>query len=156
MDEASLASLRDPAIDGIGTSPVVQEDAPAFDRAYRLQECADIPKQKIESREGGMVEAEQVYQSFGTNGRMTRNTLTVAFDEENGEALGRPMKASGRRLCGAPSIEAIRESAVRSLAQPSEHLARLREELAYAPQIAPAFGHLAEAVDRRNERTMHQ
>jgi nicotinate phosphoribosyltransferase len=132
---------------GIGTSLTTSSDAAALDCAYKLQEYAGRARRKRSEGKATWPGRKQVFRSYGTDGRMAGDVLTVADDAQAGDALVRPVMRNGRRVPGLPTLDAARAHAAAELARLPEPLRRL-EKLAYPVEVAPALRALAEQVDR--------
>ena len=155
LDEDELAGMMaaNAPIDGfgVGTSLTTSSDVPALDCAYKLQEYAGIARRKRSAGKVTWPGRKQVWRSFGDDGRMTGDVLTLEDDQHPGEPLLIPVMRSGERLGTLPTLEDIRQKAARSLAQLPEPLRGLGEATTRFPvTVAPALIALAEEVDRRN------
>ena len=155
LDEDELARMMDAnaPIDGfgVGTSLTTSSDVPALDCAYKLQEYAGIARRKRSAGKATWPGRKQVWRSFGDDGRMTGDVLTLRDDRQAGEPLLIPVMRNGRRLGAPPTLDDIRQKAARGLAQLPEPLRGLGEGKTRFPvTVAPALIALAEEVDRRN------
>lgn len=154
LDEDELAGMMDAnaPIDGfgVGTSLTTSSDVPALDCAYKLQEYAGIARRKRSAGKATWPGRKQVWRSFGNDGRMAGDVLSLQDDRHTGEALLIPVMRNGQRLGAPPTLDDIRNKAARGLAQLPEPLRRLDEEAARFPVIVAAgLIALAEQVDRR-------
>jgi nicotinate phosphoribosyltransferase len=134
---------------GLGTSLVTSADAPALDCAYKLEEYAGLPRRKRSAGKATWPGRKQAWRSFGADGRMAGDILSLDRDAQRGEPLLQPVMRGGRRITPSPGLAAIRARAADQLARLPEPLRRLEHAPAYAEQIAPALAEMAEAVDRR-------
>jgi len=134
---------------GIGVSLATSIDAPAFDCAYKLQEYAGKPKRKLSLGKETWPGRKQVWRSYGDNGRMRGDILTLEGDKQPGETLIVPVMRGGKRIVPSPTLAQIRERAAADLARLPEQLARL-EDGAYRVAISDALQALAAEASRRN------
>ena len=154
LDEDELVRMLDAnaPIDGfgVGTSLTTSSDAPALDCAYKLQEYAGIPRRKRSIGKATWPGRKQVWRSFGDDGRMTGDVLSLQNDQQAGEPLLIPVVRHGRRLAPPPTLTEIRQKAAHSLAQLPEPLRHPSEGTTTFPvTVAPGLIALAEEVDRR-------
>jgi nicotinate phosphoribosyltransferase len=154
LDEDELVRMLDAnaPIDGfgVGTSLTTSSDAPALDCAYKLQEYAGIPRRKRSIGKATWPGRRQVWRSFGDDGRMTGDVLSLQNDQQAGEPLLIPVVRHGRRLAPPPTLTEIRQKAAHSLAQLPEPLRHPSEGTTTFPvTVAPGLIALAEEVDRR-------
>jgi nicotinate phosphoribosyltransferase len=133
---------------GVGTSLTTSSDVPAVDCAYKLQEYAGIPRRKHSAGKATWPGRKQVWRRYGSDGRMTGDTLAPEDDRAEGEPLLRPMMRDGRRLSPPSGLDAIRSHAARELERLPEPMRRL-EPAAYRVDLADSLIALAAAVDRR-------
>jgi nicotinate phosphoribosyltransferase len=154
LDEDELVRMLDAnaPIDGfgVGTSLTTSSDAPALDCAYKLQEYAGIPRRKRSIGKATWPGRKQVWRSFGDDGRMTGDVLSLQNDQQAGEPLLIPVVRHGRRLAPLPTLTEIRQKAAHSLAQLPEPLRHPSEGTTTFPvTVAPGLIALSEEVDRR-------
>lgn len=153
LDEDELARMMDAnaPIDGfgVGTSLTTSSDAPALDCAYKLQEYAGIARRKRSVGKATWPGRKQVWRSFGADGRMTGDVLTLQDDHQAGEPLLLPFMRHGKRLAASPILADLRRRAAQGLAQLPESLRRLSDGTTLPVTIAPGLIALAEEVDRR-------
>lgn len=149
-EDVLLGMMKDGApIDGfgIGVSLATSIDAPAFDCAYKLQEYAGKPKRKLSEGKVTWPGRKQVWRSYGTDGRMSGDTLTIEGDRQAGEALIVQVMRSGKRIMPSPTLAQIRERAVADLARLPEPLRRLESGHDYPVSVADALVALAREAD---------
>ena len=79
---------------------------------------------------------------------MAGDVLTIEGDEQQGEALIRPVMKDGRRIAPLPSLEVIRTHCADQLARLPEHQKRLESEPRYEAEVSDALKALAAEVDR--------
>jgi nicotinate phosphoribosyltransferase len=93
-------SRAGPPIDsyGIGTSLTTVSDAPALDCAYKLQEYAGQPRRKRSEGKATWPGRKQVWRRYDAHGRLADDVVSLASEQENGEALLRGVMRGGRRL----------------------------------------------------------
>ncbi|MFZ5523350.1 MAG: nicotinate phosphoribosyltransferase [Pseudomonadota bacterium] len=134
---------------GIGTRMDTSSDVPYLDCAYKLEEYAGKPRRKRSEGKQTWPGRKQVYRSYGADGRMASDVVTVEGDAQQGEPLIMPMMRGGKRLEVA-SLEEIRNHAAANLARLPEPLRQLQEPYAYQVEISGALHELAEQVDRES------
>src|SRR5262249_54472799 len=71
---------------------------PALDCAYKLQEYAGIARRKRSTGKATWPGRKQVWRSYGPDGRMQRDRLSLETDAHPGEPLLAPVMRAGRRL----------------------------------------------------------
>ena len=133
---------------GIGTSLTTSSDAPALDCAYKLEEYAGIARRKHSAGKATWPGRKQVWRSYGADGRMSADAISVENDQQSGDRLLTPVMKAGRRLA-TPRLSESRAHAAEQLRRLPEPLRRLESGVAYPVEIAPALRELAAAVDRR-------
>ena len=141
-------SRAGPPIDsyGIGTSLTTASDAPALDCAYKLQEYAGQPRRKRSEGKATWPGRKQVWRRYDAHGRLADDVVSLAGEQENGEALLRGVMRGGRRLPDLPDLAAIRDHAKDALARLPEPLTRL-EPFRYPVEISAALRQLAGELD---------
>ena len=132
---------------GIGVNLDASVDVPALDCAYKLQEYAGTPRRKLSEGKQTWPGRKQVWRSYGGDGRMTGDILSIETDTHAGETLIQPVMRAGKRLGPAPTLDAIRERAKRDLARLPQALAKL-EPGSYPVTIAEPLKALAAEADR--------
>lgn len=160
LDEYELAAFakEGPAIDGfgIGTSLAVSSDAPALDCAYKLQEYAGLPRRKRSAGKETWPGRKQVWRSYGPDGRMAGDILSLEDDVQPGEPLLQPMMRGGRRTKPRPPLADARARAQCDYERLPEALRGLEPGAAYRVQVSDALVELANSVDRRLSGTKTQ
>jgi nicotinate phosphoribosyltransferase len=153
LDEDDLLEFtrRNVPIDGygMGTSLVTSFDAPALDCAYKLEEYASLARRKRSAGKATWPGRKQVWRSYGADGCMAGDILSIESDHQAGEPLLQPVMRAGRRVIHPPSLTEIRSRTACELQRLPERLRRLEPGTAYPVQVACALVDLAEAVDRR-------
>jgi nicotinate phosphoribosyltransferase len=141
---------------GVGSSLTTSSDAPALDCAYKLQEYAGLARRKRSTGKATWPGRKQVWRSFGADGRMIGDVLSIEDDVGDGEPLIHPMMRGGRRLGPPSSLTEIRKHAASELERLPELFRRLDASASYPVQVAEPLVRLAAEVDRRidqHERT---
>ena len=133
---------------GVGTRMDTSSDMPYLDCAYKLQEYAGQARRKRSEGKQTWPGRKQVYRSYGADGRMAADIVTVEGDAQPGEPLLQQVMQGGQRIAAA-SLEESRSHAAASLARLPEPLRRLQEPYAYPVEIAAALHRLAEQIDQR-------
>ena len=153
IDEAELIHFRESGapIDGfgIGTSLTTSIDLPALDCAYKLQEYDGLPRRKHSFGKATWPGRKQVWRSYGSDGRMTGDIITLDGDPQPGEPLLQPVMKAGRRIGPTPTLAKIRERAARELERLPEPLRRLDPQASYPITISEPLRRLTEETDRR-------
>ncbi|MDD5300414.1 MAG: nicotinate phosphoribosyltransferase [Gallionella sp.] len=134
---------------GIGTRMDTSSDMPYLDCAYKLQEYAGKARRKRSEGKQTWPGRKQVYRSYGADGRMAADVVTVEGDVQPGEPLLRQVMRAGKRIAAA-TLAGSRIHAETNLAQLPEPLRRLQEPCDYPVQIAEALRRLAQQVDRES------
>ncbi|HUL87348.1 MAG TPA: nicotinate phosphoribosyltransferase [Pseudolabrys sp.] len=134
---------------GIGVNLDASIDAPSLDCAYKLQEYAGKPRRKLSEGKVTWPGRKQVWRSFGTDGRMRGDVLSLENDTQAGETLIAPVMRGGKRVAPAPTLAQIRERAARELARLPEPLRKLEAGFDYAVQISKTLSTLAEQIGHR-------
>jgi nicotinate phosphoribosyltransferase len=153
LDEFVMSDMlrRGAPIDGfgVGTRLDTSKDAPALDCAYKLMEYAGIPRRKRSEGKATLPGRKQVWRSYGEDGRMSGDVLTIEGDACDGEPLLVQVMAGGRRSAEAEPLERSRERAAASLARLPDALRALHPEASYPVTVSPALQAVVRKVDRR-------
>jgi nicotinate phosphoribosyltransferase len=156
LDEDRLAGIvaAGAPIDGfgVGTSLTTSSDVPALDCAYKLQEYAGLARRKRATGRETWPGRKQVWRSFGPDGRMAGDVLSLEGDRQDGEPLIQLAMERGRRIAPTPPLAEIRARAARDLARLPEPLRRLEPAASYPVEVADALKRLAREVDDRLAR----
>jgi nicotinate phosphoribosyltransferase len=134
---------------GMGTSLTTSSDVASLDCVYKLQEYAGLSRRKRSTGKATWPGRKQVWRSYGADGRMSADVLSVEGDEHNGEPLIEPVMKGGRRLAPSPCLAAVRERATRDLARLPDPLRRLDSGASYSVQIGDRLLRLVDEVDIR-------
>jgi nicotinate phosphoribosyltransferase len=134
---------------GVGTSLTTSHDAPALDCAYKLQEYAGKPRRKLSEGKVTWPGRKQVWRSYGADGRMNGDILSVESDTQPGEPLIVQVMQNGKRLGKKTSFEEIRARAARDLARLPEPLRQLAPGATYPVKVADALIALAKEADAK-------
>jgi nicotinate phosphoribosyltransferase len=134
---------------GLGTSLVTSSDAPALDCAYKLEEYAGLARRKRSPGKATWPGRKQVWRSYGADGRLAGDVLSVETDAHAGEPLLQPVMRDGRRIAPSPPLSDVRAQVARELERLPEPLRRLEPATPYPVAVAPALQRLAEEVDLR-------
>jgi nicotinate phosphoribosyltransferase len=133
---------------GIGVNLDASIDAPSLDCAYKLQEYAGEPRRKLSEGKVTWPGSKQVWRSYGADGRMSGDVLSLESDTQAGETLIVPVMRKGKRVDAAPTLTQIRERAARELARMPESLRRLEKAEDYPVRISDKLKALAAQVDK--------
>jgi nicotinate phosphoribosyltransferase len=146
----SMMAARAP-IDGfgIGVNLDASIDAPSLDCAYKLQEYAGKPRRKLSEGKVTWPGRKQVWRSYGTDGGMRGDILSLENDTQPGEPLLAPVMRGGKRIKPAPALAQIRERAARELDRLPEPLRRLEPGINYPVQISEKLIVLAAQMDAK-------
>jgi nicotinate phosphoribosyltransferase len=133
---------------GIGVNLAASIDAPSLDCAYKLQEYRGVPKRKLSEGKQTWPGRKQVWRTYGSDGRMQGDRLTLEGDKQPGEALIVEVMHGGKRVGAAPTLAQIRERAARDLARLPEPLRQLQLGVDYPVAVSDALKALAQEADR--------
>jgi nicotinate phosphoribosyltransferase len=131
---------------GIGVNLDASIDAPSLDCAYKLQEYAGRPRRKLSEGKVTWPGRKQVWRSFGADGRMAGDTLSLENDSQKGDLLVVPVMRAGKRIAPAPTLSQIREHAARELARLPEPLRRLEKSDDYPVRLSEKLKGLAAEI----------
>jgi nicotinate phosphoribosyltransferase len=134
---------------GIGVNLDASIDAPSLDCAYKLQEYAGTPRRKLSEGKVTWPGTKQVWRSYGTDGRMSGDILSLENDAQAGDPLVAPVMRGGKRVAPAPTLAQIREGAAREFARLPEPLRRLENCEEYPVQISGKLKALAAQMDAK-------
>ncbi|RDV01056.1 nicotinate phosphoribosyltransferase [Undibacter mobilis] len=137
---------------GIGVNLDASIDAPSLDCAYKLQEYKGTPKRKLSEGKQTWPGRKQVWRSYGADGRMSGDALSVEGDPQAGEPLIEQVMRGGERIKPAPTLAQIRERAARDLARLPEPLRQLQPGNDYPVKVADKLVALAKEADARTRR----
>jgi len=137
---------------GIGVNLDASIDAPSLDCAYKLQEYKGTPKRKLSEGKQTWPGRKQVWRSYGADGRMSGDVLSLESDTQAGEPLIEQVMRGGERLKPAPTLAQIRERAARDLARLPEPLRQLQPGTDYPVTVADTLIALAKDADTRTRR----
>jgi nicotinate phosphoribosyltransferase len=153
LDEDQLMAMAkaDAPIDGfgIGTSLTTSSDAPALDCAYKLQEYAGLPRRKHAPGKATLPGRKQVWRSYGPDGRMAGDTLSLENDDQDGEVLIHRVMQAGKRVSPSQPLDEIRKHAGRELQSLPTPLRELELGATYPVQIGNVLVDAAAEFDRR-------
>lgn len=134
---------------GIGVNLDASIDAPSLDCAYKLQEYRSTPKRKLSEGKQTWPGRKQVWRSYGADGRMSGDVLSLEGDTQAGEPMIEPVMRDGQRLKPAPTLAQIRERASRDLARLPEPLRQLQPGTHYPVTVADKLVAMAHAADAK-------
>lgn len=152
IDEAALRRLveAEAPIDtfAVGTHVTTSSDAPYMDCAYKLQEYAGRPCRKRSEGKATWPGRKQVYRTYGADGRMAGDVITLESDRRDGAALLQPVMQAGKRLTAPRPLADIRAAIAGELSRMPEPLRTLQDGTPYPVHISQALQDLAVSVDR--------
>jgi nicotinate phosphoribosyltransferase len=153
-DELQTMTATKAPIDGygIGVNLDASIDAPSLDCAYKLQEYAGRPRRKLSEGKVTWPGRKQIWRSFGDDGRMSGDTLSLENDSHKGDLLVVPVMRAGKRIVPAPKLSQIREHAARELARLPEPLRRLEKSDDYPVQFSEKLKELAAEITAKQVR----
>jgi nicotinate phosphoribosyltransferase len=153
LDEDRLMALEkaNAPIDGygVGTNLTTSSDAPALDCAYKLQEYAGLPRRKHAQDKATLPGRKQVWRRYGPDGRMAGDTLSLANDHQEGEALIHLVMQAGKRISSSQTLDEIRKHAARELQSLPVPLRALDPGATYKVQVGKALVDATAEFDRR-------
>jgi nicotinate phosphoribosyltransferase len=132
---------------GVGTRMVTSADAPYLDCAYKLQEYAGTPRRKRSEGKATWPGRKQVHRTYGPDGRMEHDVITVEGDRQGGAPLIAAVMKEGRRLQSPPPLSAVRDFALSELARLPIPLRGLEPAPAFVVHVSDALRRLAREVD---------
>ena len=154
-EDVLLGMMKDGApIDGfgIGVNLAASIDAPSLDCAYKLQEYRGVPKRKLSEGKQTWPGRKQVWRTYGTDGRMSGDILTLEGDKQSGEPLIAEVMRGGKRVSPAPTLAQIRERAAADLTRLPEPLRQLQQGVDYPVAVGDALKSLATEADKLTKR----
>jgi len=134
---------------GLGTSLTTSSDVPSLDCVYKLEEYAGLARLKASPGKATWPGRKQVWRSFGADGRMVGDVLSLESDAQIGKPLLVPAMRAGRRLEPSPTLDEIRARAREDLDRLPEPLQRLESGAAYPVVVAEPLRRLAKEVELR-------
>jgi nicotinate phosphoribosyltransferase len=134
---------------GVGTRMNTSADAPYLDCAYKLQEYGGRARRKRSEGKATWPGRKQVYRSYDANGKLARDTLTLADDVQTGEPLLQLVMKGGKRTSAPQPLGAIRTHAATELGRLPPRLRSLDPAPPYEVAIAVLLRALAQEVDAR-------
>ncbi len=137
---------------GIGVNLAASIDAPSLDCAYKLQDYRGVPKRKLSEGKQTWPGRKQVWRSYGSDGRMAGDMLTLDGDRQDGEPLIVEVMRGGNRVGPAPTLADIRARAARDLARLPEPLRQLQQGIDYPVAVSDALKALAVEADKLTKR----
>ena len=137
---------------GIGVNLDASIDAPSLDCAYKLQEYRGTPKRKLSEGKKTWPGRKQVWRTYGADGLMSGDILSVESDTQPGEPLIEQVMRGGKRIKPAPSFADIRERAARDLARLPEPLRQLQQGIDYPVKVADRLVALAQEAEAKTKR----
>ena len=137
---------------GIGVNLAASIDAPSLDCAYKLQEYRGVPKRKLSEGKQTWPGRKQVWRTYGTDGRMSGDILTLEGDKQSGEPLIAEVMRGGKRVSPAPTLAQIRERAAADLTRLPEPLRQLQQGVDYPGAVGDALKSLATEADKLTTR----
>jgi nicotinate phosphoribosyltransferase len=145
-----LLTVKGAPIDGfgIGSGMDTSYDVPTLDCAYKLQEYAGRPRRKRSEGKATWPGRKQVYRSYGDDGCMRSDLLTLESDRQPGTPLLQPVMRNGRRMAELQTLSQARERAQAELKRLPEPLRGLESVDPYPVQISGRLRELADEVDR--------
>ena len=137
---------------GIGVNLDASIDAPSLDCAYKLQEYAGEPRRKLSEGKATWPGSKQVWRSYGADGRISEDILSLEGDTHAGETLIVPVMRKGKRIAAAPTLGQIRERGTRELARLPDTLRRLDKAEEYPVRVSDKLKALAAQVDKATRK----
>lgn len=132
---------------GVGSKLDTSADAPYLDCAYKLMEYAGLPRRKHSEAKSTWPGRKQVFRQYDGQGLMVADTVALAHEAGEGEALLQPVMRDGEPLPGLADLEGAREHMAAQLQRLPPALQDLRCEAVYPVHISPGMGALARETD---------
>ena len=150
LDETVMARLikEGAMIDtfGVGTKMGSSADAPYLNLAYKLVSYQGRPTLKLSSGKESLVFAKQVFRSLDDSGKISRDLLCLREEEQEGEALLKPVMQNGRRLEPAQEFKRAQERHQRDVSALPAACLPLRDPAPLKVQVSPALRDLQTQV----------
>lgn len=139
LDEFRIADLvaSGAPIDGFGVGSKVDTSADSafMDSAYKLHAYGGTPRYKRSEGKHDLPGAKQVRRIY-QDGVMSRDRITLAEEEAEGQALLETVMRNGQRAGPAEDMDAIRARAAASLRALPDSVKRLSEPSAYPVELS--------------------
>jgi nicotinate phosphoribosyltransferase len=132
---------------GVGTHMDTSADAPYLDCAYKLVEYAGRARRKRSEGKVLWPGRKQVFRRYNSDGRMAQDTLGLAGERLQGEALLVPVMRRGRRIDPAEPLGRARARSRKELARLPDALKSLEAAPPYVVNISQALRSLAHQLD---------
>lgn len=153
IDEHKLESLifQQAPIDGfgIGTKMDTSADAPYLDCAYKLQEYAGLARRKRSEGKATWPGRKQVFRRYDESGFLSQDIITVADAPCEGLPLIEHVMQQGKIIEPVPTLDNIREYALRQLKSLPPEMRLLKNPRGYPVSISKELSTLADQVDAR-------
>ncbi|MDR4504540.1 MAG: nicotinate phosphoribosyltransferase [Candidatus Scalindua sp.] len=137
---------------GVGTEMVTAKDSPALNGVYKLveQDVGErlIPKMKFSKDKVTYPAKKQVYRFFDKNGRFTRDTVGLADEVYDAEALLVPVIRSGKLSYTIPTVREIQKVARENFSHLPEKFKRLNCRTSYPVLFSERLKQIKERISR--------
>lgn len=132
---------------GVGTRLDTSEDAPNLECVYKLVEYEGHPRRKRSVGKVTWPGRKQVFRSYGEQGEMKSDVITVAGDSQTGEPLIIPVMRAGRRVQDHEPLSTLRQRSARERGRLPKSLSSLGTQPEFPIIRAKALVELANRAD---------
>ena len=137
---------------GVGTEMVTSKDSPALNGVYKLVEQEVdgrvIPKMKLSEDKVAYPSTKQVYRFFDKNGRFKKDTVGLADEKYDAEALLLPIIRSGKLSYNIPTVQEIQKFATENFSRLPEKFKRLDCGTSYPVLFSKRLKQIKERISR--------
>ncbi|MDR4499136.1 MAG: nicotinate phosphoribosyltransferase [Candidatus Scalindua sp.] len=137
---------------GVGTEMVTSKDSPALNGVYKLVEQEVdgrvIPKMKLSEDKVAYPSTKQVYRFFDKNGRFKKDTVGLADEKYDAEALLLPIIRSGKLSYTIPTVREIQKFATGNFARLPEKFKKLDCGTSYQVLFSKRLREMKERISR--------
>ncbi|WP_200762239.1 nicotinate phosphoribosyltransferase [Nitrosophilus alvini] len=120
---------------GVGTELAVSADLPYLDCAYKLVEYDNKPKMKFSPGKITLPSKKQVFRKY-ENGVLTEDIIGFYNEKIKGEPLLKLYMEKGKIVCDMPSLNEIKQKALKNFAKLPENLKDIEKNEKFLPKIS--------------------
>ena len=137
---------------GVGTEMVTSKDSPALNGVYKLVEQEIdgrvMPKMKLSEDKVAYPSKKQVYRFFDKNGRFKKDTVGLADEKYEADALLLPIIRSGKLSYKIQSVQEIQKFAQENISRLPEKFKRLDCGTSYPVLFSKRLREMKERISR--------
>lgn len=146
---------------GVGTKMGTSADHPYTDVIYKLSETTNgsgefSPIMKLSEGKITLPGRKQVYRLKDSKGNYTKDLITLADEEAEGEPLLVKVMESGKITKKLPTLNEIRATASENLSKLPEQYKQLSNAPAYPVELSPALKDLIKELKKKLRKTEFQ